>query len=154
MAMTWILLVCVKIEIRAALYNQTLHECGNNMTYLNLKYLHMALVLLSVLLFNGRFLLRMSKPQDTLPKWLKILPHVNDTLLLGSGLVLVWLSGWVPFGNASWLGWKLVLLVVYVGLGHKAMKTIPQFQAWLWWVLAIACVSAMAALVMHKPLLG
>ena len=114
----------------------------------------MALVLLSVLLFNGRFLLRMSKPQDTLPKWLKILPHVNDTLLLGSGLALVWLSGWVPFGNAPWLGWKLVLLVVYVGLGHKAMKTIPQFQAWLWWVLAIACVSAMAALAMHKPLLG
>ena len=152
--MTWVLLVCVKIEIRAALYNQTLHECGNNMTYLNLKYLHMALVLLSVLLFNGRFLLRMSKPQDTLPKWLKILPHVNDTLLLGSGLVLVWLSGWVPFGNASWLGWKLVLLVVYVGLGHKAMKAIPQIQAWLWWVLAIACVSAMAALAMYKPLLG
>lgn len=114
----------------------------------------MALVLLSVLLFNGRFLLRMSKPQDTLPKWLKLLPHVNDTLLLGSGLVLVWLSGWVPFGNAPWLGWKLVLLVVYVGLGHKAMKTIPQFQAWLWWVLAIACVSAMAALAMYKPLLG
>ena len=124
------------------------------MTYLNLKYLHMALVLLSVLLFNGRFLLRMSKPQDTLPKWLKILPHVNDTLLLGSGLALVWLSGWVPFGNALWLGWKLVLLVVYVGLGHKAMKANPQFQAWLWWVLAIACVSTMAALAMHKPLLG
>ena len=124
------------------------------MTYLYLKYLHMALVLVSVLLFNGRFLLRMSKPQDTLPKWLKILPHVNDTLLLGSGLALVWLSGWVPFGNAPWLGWKLVLLVVYVGLGHKAMKTIPQFQAWLWWVLAIACVSAMAALAMYKPLLG
>ncbi len=88
------------------------------MTYLNLKYLHMALVLVSVLLFNGRFLLRMSKPQDTLPKWLKLLPHVNDTLLLGSGLVLVWLSGWVPFGNAPWLGWKLVLLVVYVGVGQ------------------------------------
>ena len=124
------------------------------MTYLNLKYLHMALVLVSVLLFNGRFWLRMSKPQDTLPKWLKILPHVNDTLLLSSGLALVWLSGWVPFGNAPWLGWKLVLLVVYVGLGHKAMKTIPQPQAWLWWVLAIVSVSAMAALAMHKPLLG
>ena len=124
------------------------------MTYLYLKYLHMALVLLSVLLFNGRFLLRMSKPQDTLPKWLKILPHVNDTLLLGSGLVLVWLSGWVPFGNASWLGWKLVLLVVYVGMGYKAMQTSPRHQAWLWWVLAIACVSGMAVLAMHKPLLG
>ena len=124
------------------------------MTYFYLKYLHMALVLVCVLLFNGRFLLRMSKPQDTLPKWLNRLPHVNDTVLLASGLVLVWLSGWVPFGNASWLGWKLVLLVVYVGLGHKAMKAIPQFQAWLWWVLAIACVSAMAALAMYKPLLG
>ena len=124
------------------------------MTYFYLKYLHMALVLVSVLLFNGRFLLRMSKPQDTLPKWLNRLPHVNDTVLLASGLVLVWLSGWVPFGNASWLGWKLVLLVVYVGMGYKAMKTSPRRQAWLWWVLAIASVSAMAVLAMHKPLLG
>ena len=124
------------------------------MTYLYLKYLHMALVLVSVLLFNGRFLLRMSKPQDTLPKWLNRLPHANDTVLLTSGLVLVWLSGWVPFGNSSWLGWKLVLLVVYVGMGYKAMQTSPRHQAWLWWVLAIACVSGMAVLAMHKPLLG
>ena len=124
------------------------------MTYLNLKYLHMALVLLSVLLFNGRFLLRMSKPQDTLPKWLKILPHVNDTLLLGSGLVLVWLSGWVPFGNAMWLGWKLVLLVVYVLLGYQTLKKTPQRRAWLWWLMSMVCVLAMASLAHFKPLLG
>ena len=116
--------------------------------------LSVVLVLLSVLLFNLRFGLYMCQKGHVLPKWSKIVPHVNDSLLLVSGLGLLHVGGWVPFGNASWLGWKLVLLVVYVGMGHKAMKAIPQFQAWLWWVLAIACVSAMAALAMNKPLLG
>ena len=123
------------------------------MTYLHLKYMHMTLVLVSVLFFNLRFFMRMGKPSDSLPKWSKILPHVNDTFLLVSGVMLMGYSGWVPFGNAPWLGWKLVLLVVYVLLGHKAMKTIPERQAWLWWALGMACVTAMAVLALYKPLL-
>ena len=123
------------------------------MTYLHLKYLHMTLVLVSVLCFNLRFFMRMDKPSDSLPKWSKILPHVNDTFLLVSGVTLMGYSGWVPFGNAPWLGWKLVLLVVYVFLGHKAMKTCPRQRAWLWWGLGMACVIAMAVLALYKPLL-
>ena len=124
------------------------------MTYLTLKHAHMVLVLLSVLLFNLRFGLYMCQKGHVLPKWSKIVPHVNDSLLLVSGLGLLHVGGWVPFGNAMWLGWKLVLLVMYVLLGYHTLQKTPQRRAWLWWLFSMACVLAMASLAHFKPLLG
>ena len=124
------------------------------MTYLALKHTHMTLVLISVLLFNWRFGMHMCQKASHLPKWSKIAPHVNDSLLLLSGLGLLHFSGWVPFGNAMWLGWKLVLLVVYVLLGYQTLKKTPQRRAWLWWLMSMVCVLAMASLAHFKPLLG
>ncbi len=54
-------------------------------------------------------------------RWVRIVPHVVDTLLLGSALLLVWLSGQYP-GEAGWLTAKLVALVAYIGLGTVALK--------------------------------
>jgi uncharacterized membrane protein SirB2 len=91
------------------------------MSYLALKHLHVSCVILSGLGFclRGWWML-IGSP------WLKhrlarVLPHIVDTLLLGSALAMAWLSGQYPFVD-GWLTAKLCGLVAYVLLGSMALK--------------------------------
>ena len=54
-------------------------------------------------------------------RWVKVVPHVVDTLLLTTALILVFWSGQYPFVQA-WLTAKVVALIVYIGLGTMALK--------------------------------
>jgi uncharacterized membrane protein SirB2 len=51
----------------------------------------------------------------------KTLPHIIDTILLGSavGMLFIWHSS--PFSMA-WLSAKIVALLVYIGLGMVALR--------------------------------
>lgn len=51
----------------------------------------------------------------------RILPHVVDSLLLGSALTMAWLSGQYPFVN-DWLTAKFFGLLTYILLGTMALK--------------------------------
>jgi uncharacterized membrane protein SirB2 len=51
----------------------------------------------------------------------RILPHIVDTLLLGSALSMAWISGQYPFVN-GWLTAKLFGLLAYILLGMMALK--------------------------------
>jgi uncharacterized membrane protein SirB2 len=55
-------------------------------------------------------------------KALKILPHVNDTLLLLLGIWLAVQIKQVPFDNSPWLTAKIVGLVLYILVGTIAIK--------------------------------
>lgn len=67
-------------------------------------------------------------------KWVKIVPHINDTILLGSAIVLTILIEQYPFTDA-WLTAKLLALVVYICLGiealHIARTDFGRVMAWL-----------------------
>jgi uncharacterized membrane protein SirB2 len=54
-------------------------------------------------------------------RWVRILPHVNDTLLLASGIAIAALSRQYPFVH-GWLTAKLLALVLYIGLGMMALR--------------------------------
>lgn len=54
-------------------------------------------------------------------KFVKVAPHVIDTLLLVSALTLVLMSGQYPFVQ-GWLTAKLLALIAYVVLGTLALK--------------------------------
>lgn len=54
-------------------------------------------------------------------KVVKILPHVIDTILLGSAIVLTVILSAYPFEH-NWLTVKLLALVVYIVLGTIALK--------------------------------
>ena len=54
-------------------------------------------------------------------RWVRIVPHVVDTLLLTSALTMVIWSGQYPFVQ-SWLTAKVLALIVYIGLGAIALK--------------------------------
>ena len=88
--------------------------------YLELKYSHIILVTISISLFQYRFLLKtLNKP---LSKLLKILPHLNDTLLFITGISLAFIAGFNPLIHA-WLLAKLTALLLYIGFGIVALKS-------------------------------
>jgi uncharacterized membrane protein SirB2 len=91
------------------------------MSYLALKHLHITCVVLSGLGFclRGWWMLRESPLRQH--RLARVLPHMVDTLLLGSALTMAWLSGQYPFAQ-SWLTAKLGGLIAYILLGTMALK--------------------------------
>src|SRR5438067_7042670 len=97
------------------------HILSATMDYQSLKHFHMGCAALSGTLFllRGRWMLRASPMlQQT---WVRIAPHVIDTLLLGSAIGLVFWSHQYP-GQQSWLSAKLIALVGYIVLGGIALR--------------------------------
>jgi uncharacterized membrane protein SirB2 len=91
------------------------------MSFLTLKYVHVACVVLSYVLFFVRGVWMMRDSALLARRWVKIMPHVVDTLLLASAIVLALTIRQYPF-TAPWLTAKLLGLVVYIGLGMLALK--------------------------------
>ena len=89
--------------------------------YPMLKHLHMTLALVSLLLFLYRWSLALAGSGRLQQKWLKVLPHINDTFLLLFGVLLAVTLQLSP-GQQPWLMAKLIALVVYIGLGVMALK--------------------------------
>ncbi len=91
------------------------------MSYLAVKHLHITCAALSGLLFflRGIWMLRDSTLMQQ--RWVKIVPHLIDTLLLVSALTLVVWSSQYPFVQ-SWLTAKVLALLAYIGLGMVALK--------------------------------
>lgn len=89
--------------------------------YLAIKGLHIACVVLSGsgFLLRGILMLRDSPPPPQ--RWLRILPHVNDTVLLAAALTLMLMAGWYPFVD-PWITAKVFGLVAYIILGSLALR--------------------------------
>lgn len=91
------------------------------MDYLAIKHLHISCAILSGTLFALRGYWMLSASAMLQRRWVKITPHIVDTLLLGSALIMVFWSRQYPFVE-SWLTAKVVALVLYIALGTIALK--------------------------------
>jgi uncharacterized membrane protein SirB2 len=91
------------------------------MTYLALKHFHMSMAALSIALFLVRGAWRMMNSPRLQRAWVSRVPHLVDSLLLGSALGLSWWSGMSPAGQ-PWLAAKIVALIAYIALGSVALK--------------------------------
>ncbi|KIF82093.1 SirB2 family protein [Noviherbaspirillum autotrophicum] len=91
------------------------------MGYLAIKHLHMTCAALSgsFFLVRGVWMLRDSAMLKQ--RWVRIAPHVIDTVLLVSALVMVVWSGQYPFVQ-GWLTAKVLALIAYILLGTVALK--------------------------------
>ena len=89
--------------------------------YMMAKHLHLTAVGVSVFLFIFRFMLSQFNSELLTKKWLKILPHVVDTLLLASAIWLCFILGQFPFLQ-GWLTFKVVGLIAYILMGMFALK--------------------------------
>jgi len=90
--------------------------------YFAIKHLHVACVILSGTGFFFRGLLMLNDSPLAEQRWLKILPHFNDTVLLAAALTLAVMVGQYPF-VAAWVTAKVFGLLGYVILGSLALKT-------------------------------
>lgn len=91
------------------------------MSYLALKYVHVGCVVISYVLFFVRGLWMMRESSWLARRWVRIMPHVVDTLLLASAIALAVMIRQYPF-TTPWLTAKVTGLVVYIVLGMMALK--------------------------------
>ena len=90
--------------------------------YLTLKIIHASCALLSILGFAGRGFLKVSRNEVPGHFAFRVLPHIIDTLLLVSAILLVILSGQYPF-VVGWVTAKVLALLAYIGLGIALMRS-------------------------------
>ena len=86
-----------------------------------LKLIHISCALLSIAGFTLRGYWMLTESSLLRRRSAKILPHVIDSLLLGSaiGMLLIWQVS--PL-QLSWLSAKVIALLVYIGLGMVALR--------------------------------
>ncbi|TKB54784.1 SirB2 family protein [Ferrimonas aestuarii] len=89
--------------------------------YPGMKHFHMLTIACSVTLLLVRFYWHMAGSAMMERKWVKIIPHVIDTLLLLSGISLCFLIQQFP-GSSEWLTEKVLSVVAYILLGVFAFK--------------------------------
>jgi len=115
------------------------------MMYFVVKYLHIIAVVFTAALFLLRGIWMMVDSPQLERRWVKVVPHVIDTLLLLSALVLIFMIHQYPFVN-GWLTVKVLGLLVYIGLGMIALhygKT-KQIRVLAWlvaWVVFVYIVN-------------
>ncbi len=85
------------------------------------KYVHVLSVVLSVTGFFLRGLLMMRDSPLLHARWMKVVPHVNDTVLLIAALSLAVMSGQYPF-VADWVTAKVFGVIAYIILGALALR--------------------------------
>ncbi len=111
------------------------------------KTIHIACVVLSFtgFLIRGIWMLRESELLHQ--RWVKIAPHIIDTLLLGSAIMLAFQWRLSPVQH-PWLMAKIIALLIYIAAGMVALrfgstKSI-RLSAWLFGLVTfiyIVCVA-------------
>ncbi len=102
-----------------------------------IKFIHLSFVLISVISFVGRVVLSETHPQILKQKLFKIAPHVIDTLLLLSGILLVFQGQWLA-AEYGWIIAKMLALAGYIGLGVMTMRNRGTAR-WVAFGGAMAC---------------
>jgi len=103
-----------------------------------IKLIHFTFILTSVISFSARFVLSFFKPEMLQNKFIKIAPHVIDTVLLISGVALVLQGGWLE-GEFGWIVSKLTLLAGYIIFGVIAMRVKNKGTRWVGFLAAMLC---------------
>ena len=92
-----------------------------------IKLIHMSTAFISISLFilRGFWVYRGSIMMNK--KWVKIVPHINDTILLITAAILAFATQQYPFVD-SWLTAKLTALIIYIVLGMFALKSAKELK--------------------------
>ncbi len=90
------------------------------MNYLAIKHLHTTAATLSILFFVIRAFWSVNGSALLQRRVVKIVPHIVDTVLLACGITLSIMLG--AAGMQPWVLTKIVLVVVYIGVGTIAIK--------------------------------
>ncbi len=121
--------------------------------YLLVKHLHIATAAVSIAFFLLRAVWMLAESPLLQRRWVRVLPHLNDSLLLVFALIMVVQSRQYPFA-APWLTAKVLALLVYIVTGAMALRyarTPAARRRWL--VLALASVAYIVAVALTRDAL-
>jgi uncharacterized membrane protein SirB2 len=93
--------------------------------------------------------------QSPMPRqrWVRIAPHLVDSTLLVSAIVLAYLSGQYPLVN-GWLSAKLFGLLAYIVLGAYALKRGKSLALRRnCFILAIGCYAYIVSVALTRQIL-
>lgn len=122
------------------------------MDYFLIKNLHIASVALSGCLFLLRGIWMLRESTMLQQRWVKIIPHIVDTLLLTSAIIIVIMSGQYPFAQ-DWLTAKLLALFAYIGLGTIALRGRSKVVRVWAFIAALAVFIYIGSVAMTKQVL-
>jgi len=91
------------------------------MSYAAIKMIHVISVIASYLLFSLRSMWMMRGSAILQRRWVRITPHVVDTILLLSAVTLAVQIQQDPIHD-PWLSAKVAGLLIYIGLGMMALR--------------------------------
>ena len=121
--------------------------------YTILLSIHVSTVLISITGFLVRGIWMMQSSSLLQQRWVRAIPHINDTLLLISAIALVVLTAQYP-GPSSWINAKIGALVIYIVLGIIALNRGKTMQIRVTaWCLAIVVYAYMIAVALSKSVL-
>lgn len=123
--------------------------------YHAIRSLHVACAALSVTLFAARGAMQLSGVDWRRWRWLRIAPHLNDTLLLAAAITLAASSGQYPVAQ-PWLTAKVCGLIAYVATGRIALQagTDPRTRRIAYAAALLIAAYIIAAAVTRSPLPG
>jgi uncharacterized membrane protein SirB2 len=117
------------------------------------KIVHVTCVAASYTLFflRGVWLIKGSPIMSQ--RWVKVVPHITDTLLLASAVALAIGMRQYP-GTDSWLTAKVVGLLLYIGLGMVAFRFSKTLRARVvsWVAAQLVFFYIVAVALAHSPL--
>lgn len=123
------------------------------MSFMLLKHIHVTCAVISFVLFFLRGIWSFTGSAVMQKRWIMIVPHFVDTLLLASALALAYTIDQYPFVD-SWLTAKFFALLLYIGLGSVALKygrsKAARINAWFASLAVFAYIVLVAA--RHDPL--
>jgi len=113
-----------------------------------LKIFHIFFVLSSFASFNIRMVLAQQKSALLQGKLFKVAPHIIDTVLLLSGIALVFQGNWINRDH-GWIISKFIVLLFYIIFGIIAMRCSGS-QRWLAFAATISCFAYIFVMAISK----
>ncbi|MCH8135354.1 MAG: SirB2 family protein [Proteobacteria bacterium] len=89
--------------------------------YSTLKFIHVCVALLTISGFLLRGYWMMTASTKLQQRWVRVLPHVLDTVFLLAGIGLI-MTLHLQVMHSGWLLMKIAALIVYIVLGTIALK--------------------------------
>lgn len=124
------------------------------MDYAAWKLLHQTTVALSLAGFVARGLGSFAQAAWVRHRFARTAPHVVDTLLLLSALVMAWMLRLTP-STAPWMAAKIAGMLLYIGLGMLALRPgRPLALRLTAWAAALAVFGWIVSVALTKQPLG
>ncbi|MCS4308146.1 MAG: invasion protein [Gammaproteobacteria bacterium HGW-Gammaproteobacteria-15] len=117
--------------------------------YMAYKHFHLLMVVLSVSFLLVRYAMSLKPAAMLQTKFFKIAPHVIDTLLLVSAVLLMLTLQQYPFVHA-WLTEKFLAVLAYIALGVMAFKGRTAAIRWICFLGALGWLGLVLRVAMTK----